>query len=79
MSGRAAPAVSLFTEFLEDFFQIDDVRDIEPAEIKQLCEDPIFQRVCDYCYRSRHRVDHDDSAFDRDELGLDPETDQEVH
>ena len=79
MCGSRAPAVSLFTEFLENDLGFIDVTDIEPEEIRILCEDEVFRRVADYCYKSRHlrTGSPDDGSFDRDELGVDPEEDYE--
>lgn len=83
MSASLVRAVSLFTDFLEFDVGIPDLEEIEPEEIRALCEDPIFRKVAEYCLASRNRpcsdrrpsMAADDSAFDRDELGIDPEED----
>lgn len=83
MSGNLAQEVSLFTDFLEFDLGIPDIEDIEPDEIKTLCNDPVFRKIADYCRASRNRSDRpsvaaDDSAFDRDELGIDPREDYDA-
>jgi len=71
--------VSLFTEFLQIELGVPDLEDIEPEDIKQLCGDPVFRALARYCLGKetddRPTMAPDDSAFDRDELGLDPEED----
>ena len=74
--------VSLFTDWLEDYLGVGDVQDIEPEEIRILCEDPVFRKIADYCRKSRGRdsdsVGRDDSAFDLDELGVDPRSEYDA-
>lgn len=70
--------VSLFTDFLEDIGVID-IRDIEPEEIRVLCEDPVFRKIADYCVDSRRDAGaRAANSFDSDELGIDPEEDADA-
>lgn len=62
--------VSLFTEFLED--NGFDPDDLETGEISQFCKDPVFRMVARWCLEKR-LPEKDDSHFDNDELGIDPE------
>lgn len=67
--------MSLFSDFLEE--NGVDLEPLEPEEIRFLCQDPIFRVVARWCLE-RHKarpVARDDSIFDADELGLDPEDD----
>lgn len=64
--------MSLFTDMLEDHgFDPDD---LERGEISQFCKDPVFRMIARWCLEKRVE-DDDDSRFDRDELGIDPEED----
>lgn len=67
---------SLFSDFLADSFGTDDLREIEPEEIRVLCEDPVFRAVCQWCSgREPTERQKTEALFDADELGLDPEED----
>jgi hypothetical protein len=63
--------VSLFSELLEQAGL--DPQDLEPDEIRALCDDQVFRMVCDYCARSRGWTPPPRATFDADEMGLDPE------
>ena len=85
MSVNLVQEVSLFTDFLEFDLGIPDIEDIEPDDIKVLCDDPIFRKVCDYCRRTRQsrnsgcdKLGDHDGHFDRDELGIDPREDYDA-
>lgn len=84
--------MSPFTDFLEFDIGVSDIRDIEPEEIRILCEDPVFRKIAEYCLRTRGTeapIDATDPCspnknrnsgnvrYDRDELGIDPEDDDE--
>ena len=69
--------MSLFTEVVEGVL---DLEDLEPWEITELCNDPIFRMICSYCARTgrTEEPEHEEpchGGFDRDELGIDPEED----
>ena len=72
------PAVSLFTDFCESELGLD-LEDIEPEEVRVLCEGPVFRTIAAYCAgkRSERPARADDALYDHDELGVDPEEDCE--
>ena len=53
--------------------------ELEPDELRIMCEDPVMKAICSYCFPhngSRLFQQHDHHEhFDADELGLDPELD----
>lgn len=70
--------VSLFSDYLESELGID-LEEIEPEEIRILCEDPVFRELASYCLGKTREEEKalNDAQFDRDELGVDPEQDYE--
>lgn len=66
-----------YTEYLEE--QGITLEDLEPWEVKQLCQDVAFRALCDWCTRARRGELPgellEEGRFDRDELGIDPEED----
>ena len=67
--------MSLFTDFCEAELGLD-IEDIEPDEIRVLCEDPVFRTIASYCLGKPTAHAHADN-YDHDELGIDPEEDDE--
>lgn len=48
------------------------LRDIEPEELRALCNNEVFQLLCSYCHREGGT---NMARYDHDELGIDPEED----
>lgn len=63
-------------ELLEvlDTVDADAVRELEPRELAALCRNPVFRALCTYCKAGDlARYADDESRFDADEMGIDPE------